>query len=355
MPCSRSARSSIRPAVASSWRSISRSARCTTVTAIPRLATARAASSPSSPPPITTARRAPFVRPRIVRTSWRVRNAIARSMPSIGGSRAREPVASTSASYGESLAAGGDGDDARVDVDDLGAGAQLDPALAVPAAVVQRQVGRLAVAGEVVGEPDAVVRQPGLGADERDAPVAVGEHRLGRRDAGRAGADDRAANACARRGAPAPARRAPRIAFSPGWRETGSVSRCMQVVDAAGAGGSVQRAPVKRRERGALAQRLVEAHAQRDRAAARDDARPLAVAQPGAARVGRVQLEERLRLGLRSAPTTCRCASSCATGSRSGRWSARAGGRRPADRRGRPAAPAASRGRPDGVWKRPSV
>ena len=69
-----------------------------TVTAIPRFATARAASSPSRPPPITTARRAPFARPRMVRTSWRVRNGVARSIPSIGGSNAREPVASTSES-----------------------------------------------------------------------------------------------------------------------------------------------------------------------------------------------------------------------------------------------------------------
>ena len=67
---------------------------------------------------------------------------------------------------------------------------QRDAALAVPALVVQRQVGRLAMPGEVVGEPDAVVRQPGLGAGERDRELAVLEQRLGGGDAAGAGADD---------------------------------------------------------------------------------------------------------------------------------------------------------------------
>ena len=133
--------------------------RWTTVTAMPRLATARAASSPSSPPPITTARRAPWVRPRIVRTSCagaerdRVLDALDRrhERARAGGQDERvvgdgRPSASCATpSRASTIRA-----------------AALDPALAVPALVVQRKVGRLAVAGEVVGEPDAVVREPGL-------------------------------------------------------------------------------------------------------------------------------------------------------------------------------------------------
>ncbi len=46
---------SIRPATSSSWRSISHSPACTTVTCMPRFIRPLAASRPSRPPPMTTA------------------------------------------------------------------------------------------------------------------------------------------------------------------------------------------------------------------------------------------------------------------------------------------------------------
>ena len=154
MPCSRSARSSIRAAVASSWRSISRAPRWTTVTAMPRLATARAASSPSSPPPITTAR------PRAVGAAAdgadvvagaerdRPLDALDRRQERARAGRQDERVVADRAGVRGRHAVAGVGDPA----------AARDAVLAVPALVVQREVGRLAVPGEVIGEPDAVVR-----------------------------------------------------------------------------------------------------------------------------------------------------------------------------------------------------
>ena len=57
MPRFSSAALSSAPAGASSWRSISVSSRCTTVTCMPRRARPCAASRPNNPPPMTTARR----------------------------------------------------------------------------------------------------------------------------------------------------------------------------------------------------------------------------------------------------------------------------------------------------------
>ena len=97
MPCSRSARSSIRPAVASSWRSISWPARWTTVTAMPRLATARAASGQQPAADDDGAARA-------VGAAANRADVVAAAEgdrpldPSIGGRKGREPVARTSAS-----------------------------------------------------------------------------------------------------------------------------------------------------------------------------------------------------------------------------------------------------------------
>ena len=69
-PRSRSDFSSSAPATGSSWRSSSQPARCTTVTSMPRCLRPLAASSPSSPPPITTAFRFTFAVSIMVRVSW---------------------------------------------------------------------------------------------------------------------------------------------------------------------------------------------------------------------------------------------------------------------------------------------
>ncbi len=97
----------IRLASASSWRSIRCPRAWTTCTDNPRRARPRAASMPSRPPPRTTTSRAVPAPARICRQSASVRNVAApssrvsssRHSPSIGGTTARLPTASTSASY----------------------------------------------------------------------------------------------------------------------------------------------------------------------------------------------------------------------------------------------------------------
>ena len=296
------------------------------MTAIPRLATARAASSPSSPPPITTARRAPFARPRIVRTSWRVRNgdraldALDRRQERaraggqdervVGELRRRRRVVATRRSASTSTTAP----------------QKRDLALAVPALRVQRQVGRGAVAGEVVGEPDAVVGQPGLVAGERDA--------RSRRARGSVSAvatpdvpaaDDQHVLACA-----CGARSPDRLDADRGRLQAGLAGDRVglavgEVVDAAGARGRVQRAPVERaRTRcpgaGVSSKRTFSVTAPRREI----DPRVLAVRARRAWRP-RGAARGTARARTPAAPATCPCGSSCATGSRSGRWSGSSG------------------------------
>ena len=100
-----SASSSIAADPASSWRSISRSMRCTTVTGQPWDAIPRAASRPSSPPPITAACVASAAAARMRSQSSGPRNACTcgRSMPGIGGISALDPVARTSLPYGSAV------------------------------------------------------------------------------------------------------------------------------------------------------------------------------------------------------------------------------------------------------------
>jgi hypothetical protein len=76
-PRDRTVRASTRAASASSWRSISRGPRWTSVTGRPPAASPQAVSRPSTPPPSTTAHRAPPASARIWAQSASVRNATA--------------------------------------------------------------------------------------------------------------------------------------------------------------------------------------------------------------------------------------------------------------------------------------
>ena len=100
MPRFSSAAFSNAPAGASSWRSISVSSRCTTVTSMPRSARPCAASRPSNPPPMTTARRFAPEASSMRFTSSRSRNVTTpgRSLPGSGSMIGSEPVASSSRS-----------------------------------------------------------------------------------------------------------------------------------------------------------------------------------------------------------------------------------------------------------------
>ena len=80
----------------SSWRSIRRSMRCTTVTSQPSEASPYAASRPSRPPPMTTARRPAWA--AIAAQSSGPRKTWACSAPGIGGTSASEPVHRTTRS-----------------------------------------------------------------------------------------------------------------------------------------------------------------------------------------------------------------------------------------------------------------
>ena len=184
--------------------------------------------------------------------------------------------------------------DAILDVDDLRR--ELDLVLEVPALRVQRQVGRRAVAGEVVAEPDAVVRQAALVGRERDAPALVIEHGRRRLDARGAGADDQQVLLGALAAALAERLDADRGGLQRGLAGDRVGLAVGEVVDAAVARGRVQQAPVKRGERGAGAQRRIEPDAQLHGALAGDDPREVTVLQPRAIGVVGVQLDERLGL-----------------------------------------------------------
>ena len=97
-PCRAGASRALAPA--SSWRSMSRSSRCTTVTAQPCAAMPRAASRPSRPPPMTAARATPpaAAATRIASQSAGSRKGCtpASVIPGIGGMSGWEPVARTS-------------------------------------------------------------------------------------------------------------------------------------------------------------------------------------------------------------------------------------------------------------------
>lgn len=93
---------------ASSWRSISRCACCARTTCAPRAASARAAETPSRPPPTTTARTPGRTAAESARQSSMVRKACTPSgrspppganRPRSGGSTGLEPVARTRVSY----------------------------------------------------------------------------------------------------------------------------------------------------------------------------------------------------------------------------------------------------------------
>ena len=137
---------------------------------------ARAASSPSRPPPITTARsrvaRGGQDR-RACRRGVRKTCTPARSAPGTGGTNGREPVASDEVVVGAarspsasstSLAAGSisrTGD----------AEAQRHAALGEPLRMAQRELVLADVAGQRLGQQHAVVGRVGLGADDRDVPA----------------------------------------------------------------------------------------------------------------------------------------------------------------------------------------
>ena len=91
-------RARIAPAGRSTWRSMSVSSRCTTVTAAPRSTRPRAASRPSRPPPITAARTpGPAAAAMAAQSSGsRKTKEPSQSIPGIGGTRAVDPVQSTS-------------------------------------------------------------------------------------------------------------------------------------------------------------------------------------------------------------------------------------------------------------------
>ena len=187
-----------------------RPARWTTVTAMPRSASRAAASRPSRPPPMTTARRAPWVaaaeRAHVVagaegdvraveaRDRRHERARAGREDERVVGIRSPAVVVATSSAARRRSP--------RV-------AAQVDAALGVPAQRLQLEIARPAVPAEQLGQQDAVVRQAGLLAEHRDLPIAgVREHLLDGRQAGHAGADDRRSrrwrgSLAATRGAPA--------------------------------------------------------------------------------------------------------------------------------------------------------
>ncbi len=100
IPCSSSSLRSITDAASSNWRSIIYSWIWTTDTSIPRCKSPLAASSPSSPPPITSAFRWVFAVSCIIWVSLMSRNAITPSFsaPGSGSMNGLEPVARISSS-----------------------------------------------------------------------------------------------------------------------------------------------------------------------------------------------------------------------------------------------------------------
>ena len=131
----------IAPPVGSSWVSIRCPTRCTTWTSQPWLRRPRAASRPSNPPPITTARRLCFALRTIAWQSSMVRKPNSpglilpsgRFTPAIGGMKARLPVAMRSLSKRSLTAVLGHHDLGRpVDLAHPRAGVQLDVVLLVP-------------------------------------------------------------------------------------------------------------------------------------------------------------------------------------------------------------------------------
>src|SRR6478735_3254613 len=110
-PIPRTTRDRTAPPSASSWRSIGKSCGCTTVTSTPRASRPRAASSPSRPPPRTTAVEADSAASTMRPQSSTVRKATTPSAsgvagpgepaynPSVGGTKLVLPVARTSSSH----------------------------------------------------------------------------------------------------------------------------------------------------------------------------------------------------------------------------------------------------------------
>src|SRR5215471_5411296 len=136
--------------------------RCTTVTSQPRTCKPRAASRPSSPPPITTAFTPGPARSSSWRVSSRVRKAKTPSLssPAIGGLNAELPVASSSVSYWVTLPSS--------PVTVFASASTSDLVLLVPVERVQRDLVGRTLTSEHRRQQNAVVVDVRFVAENRD-------------------------------------------------------------------------------------------------------------------------------------------------------------------------------------------
>ena len=175
---------------------------CTTSTASPRFWSPRAASSPSSPPPITTALVRLAASAIIVEVSSSVRKPKTPSArvlssahsPVIGGKNDRLPVARISLSYrmrGAVVGVHHVGE--GVDAHDADSGSQVDVVVGVPVQRIEVDLARIIASGKDIRQQDAVVVAVRLVAEHGDVEVlaaAPGQHLLDRADPGHTVAHD---------------------------------------------------------------------------------------------------------------------------------------------------------------------